>query len=147
MQRLAGIVISSAIGLGVIVLPILTSVHVARKQVVENEFTLLRDYAHESLRRADGVGDQSISAFRRLCQASLPPCSAAEIDLMRQIAITSSYLMAVGRIRNNQLICTSLGTDRPIPLGPVSYVSKTGEILHLNLRPPFSGASHLAFSS
>jgi sensor c-di-GMP phosphodiesterase-like protein len=115
------------------------SVHLARKEGIQSEYALLRGYASDVLRRTEGTGDQAGAAFGRLQQDGLEPCSAAEIDLMRQIAITSSYLQAVGRTRDGQLVCSSLGTRDPIPLGPVSYLSNTGAVLRTSVRIPLTG--------
>jgi sensor c-di-GMP phosphodiesterase-like protein len=139
MRRSSGIVIAWAIGLVAVALPILLSVHFARKQAIEAEFTQLRGYASDVLRRSEGMADQSYAALHRLQHANLPPCSRAEIDLMRHIALTSSYLQAVGRTGNGQLLCSSLGVDHQIPLGPASYVSPFGAIVRYNAQPPLTG--------
>ncbi|HTX74624.1 MAG TPA: EAL domain-containing protein, partial [Terracidiphilus sp.] len=118
---------------------ILLSVHFARRQALENGFTQLHGYASDVLRRSEGAGDQSVAAFHRLHQAGLPPCSAAEIDLMRQIELTSSYMQAVGRTENGQLVCSSLGAGQPMSLGPESYVLKSGLAIRVNVRLPVTG--------
>ncbi len=139
MRRSAGMFFGVVTGIAAVVIPILLSVHFARKQAFEYEFAQLRGPAREVQRRAESTGDRTLAAFLRLRQAGLPPCSRAEIDLMRQIAITSSYVQAVGRTANGKLLCSSLGTDKPMPLGPVSYVSKTGESIRTGVRLPFTG--------
>ena len=139
MRRTTGIVIAWAVGIAAVVLPILLSVHLARKQAVENEYTRLRGYASDVLRRSDGTGDQSYAAMQQLQQDGLTPCSSAEIDRMRQIALKSSYLQAVGRTRDGQLVCSSLGTEQPVSLGPVSYISATGAAIRYNVRLPLTG--------
>lgn len=139
MRRSAGIVLAWAIGTAAVVLPIVLAVHFARQQAVGNEFTLLRGYASDVLRRSELTGDQSAMAVHRLQQAALAPCSAAEVDLMRQIAVTSSYIQAVGRTRDGELICSSLGTEVPIALGPPSYVSRTGAVIRTDVRLPITG--------
>jgi sensor c-di-GMP phosphodiesterase-like protein len=139
MRRTVGVTIAWAIGVAAVLAPVLLSVHLARKEGIQSEFALLRGYASDVLRRTEGTGDQTAAAFGRLQQDHLPPCSADEIDLMRQIAVTSSYLQAVGRTRDGQLICSSLGTSAPIPLGPVSYVSSTGAVFRTSVRIPLTG--------
>ncbi|HSY04067.1 MAG TPA: EAL domain-containing protein [Acidobacteriaceae bacterium] len=139
MRRTAGVFIAWAIGVAAVLAPVLLSVHLARKQGIESEFALLHGYASDVMRRTEGTGDQTAAAFDRLQRDGLQPCSAAEIDLMRQIAITSSYLQAVGRTRDGQLICSSLGTKDPIPLGPVSYTSATGAVFRTSVRIPLTG--------
>jgi sensor c-di-GMP phosphodiesterase-like protein len=139
MRRAGGVFIAGTIGVAAVLAPVLLSVHLARKQGIESEFARLRGYASDVLRRSERTGDETQVAIQRLANAKLPPCSAAEIDLMRQIAVTSSYLQAVGRIENGRLMCSSLGTIQPIALGPVSYYSSQGSAFRIGVRLPLTG--------
>ncbi len=51
---------------------------------------------------------------------------------MRSIDIGFSYVQAVGRIKGNNLTCTSLGTQTPINVGDVDAVSANGVSTRLN---------------
>ncbi|HEX4007678.1 MAG TPA: EAL domain-containing protein [Acidobacteriaceae bacterium] len=139
MRHSAGIAIAWTVGAAAVLAPILLSVHLARKQSTDGEFRLLRGYASDVLRRSEGTGDQSGVAIDTLENDGLTPCSPREIDVMRRIAITSSYLQAVGRTAQGQLICSSLGTDQSIDLGPPTYISRTGTLFRTNVRLPLTG--------
>jgi len=139
MRRFAGVTIACAVGLGAVLAPILLSVHLARQQSLDGEMTRLRGYASDVLRRADTTADQQLRATITLDKAHLPPCSPQEVDLMRHIAITSDYLQVVGRVSGDQLICSSLGIGKPIPLGPVSFFAKAGTGIRTGVRLPFAG--------
>ncbi|MGC2621027.1 MAG: EAL domain-containing protein [Acidobacteriaceae bacterium] len=143
MRRSSGIIVAWVIGLTAVAVPIALSVHFARKQATEAEFAQLRGYAREILRRSDGSAQQSTVALRTLQHDNLPPCSPAEVDLMRQIALTSSYLQAVGRTAKGQLICSSLGVDHPISLGPIAFVTPGGAGIRYNARLPLTGGQPL----
>ena len=139
MRRFAGVSIACAVGLAAVLAPILLSVRLARQQSLDGEMTRLRGYARDVLRRADTTADQQLQAAITLQNAHLSPCSPQEVDLMRQIAITSDYLQAVGRVSGDQLICSSFGAGTPLPLGPVSFFAKAGTGIRTGVRLPFAG--------
>ena len=139
MQRSTGVVIAVAVGSAAIVAPIWLAIHLAWTQSLENEEARVRYNVRDVLRRSDETRDQLGEALRELKQANLPPCSPAEVDLMRRIDLSSSYIQAVGRIQGENLICTSLGTTAPIPLGPVTLVTDRGVDARLNVKIPTAG--------
>lgn len=126
MQRSTGIVIASIVGVTAIVAPILISVRLAWNQSLSAEKSSALLYAHDVLRRGDETAKQFGQAINRLNQDHLPPCSAGEIAIMRQIDLESSYIQAVGRISGNTLTCTSLDTKGPISVGPPELVTEFG---------------------
>jgi sensor c-di-GMP phosphodiesterase-like protein len=139
VRRAAGIAIAFTVGATGIVAPILISVQLAWRQSVDYEKSRVLGYATDAVRRSDETGDQMESAYRQLAGSGLAPCSTKEIELMRRIDLGSSYLQAVGRMAGEKLICSSLGTTNPIPLGPATLVTETGAENRLNIRTPVSG--------
>jgi sensor c-di-GMP phosphodiesterase-like protein len=126
MRRSLGVAIAFGVGVIAIAAPLWVSVKLAWDESLASEKALVGSYARDVLRRTNEAGMQFATATDRLVAANQPPCSAKEIDLMREIDVTSSYLQAVARIANNTLICTSLGTTQPIPVGPPSVISEYG---------------------
>jgi sensor c-di-GMP phosphodiesterase-like protein len=58
---------------------------------------------------------------------SADPCAPDQIALMSNLALGSSYLQAVGYIRNDRLICSSFGNHgEGIPVGPPDYLGSRG---------------------
>ena len=112
MQRSTGVIIAVAVGSAAIVAPIWLAIHLAWTQSLENEEARVRYNVRDVLRRSDEPRDQLGEALRDLKRANLPPCSPGEVDLMRRIDLSSSYIQAVGRIQGENLICTSLGHNR-----------------------------------
>ena len=80
------------------------------------------------LERTESISRQTVAAAKRLDAArGASPCSPANIALMRDIDLTSSYLQAVGYVDGDALRCSSFGRhDPPIALGPPRYVSSLG---------------------
>ena len=147
MRHTAGIVLAITVGATAIAVPILISVRLAWRQSVSYEEVRVLSYAKDSLRKADETGEAMLEARIELSQSGYPPCSRQEMDLMRRIDLTSPYLQAVGRIEGNSLICTSLGTTEPIPVGPASLISAAGSEDRLNVRLPLTNNQPVAIVS
>jgi sensor c-di-GMP phosphodiesterase-like protein len=126
MRRSLGVAIAFGVGAFAIAAPLWISIKLAWDESLTSEKALVGSYARDVLRRTNEAGMQFTTATNRLVAANQAPCSPKEIDLMREIDVTSSYLQAVARIANDTLICTSLGTTQPIPVGPPSVVSEYG---------------------
>jgi sensor c-di-GMP phosphodiesterase-like protein len=139
MQRPTGIAIAVAIGLTAVIAPIWLSIHLAWRQSLADEEGRVRFNTIDVLHRSDETRSQIGQGLRKLRQANLPPCSPGEIDLMRQIDLSSSYIQAVARIEGNSLICTSLGTSSPIPVTPATLTTEHGVTERLGVRVPTAG--------
>ena len=126
MRRSYGVAIAFGVGAIAIAAPLWFSIKLAWDQSLTSEKTLVTSYARDVLRRTNEAGMQFNFATNRLAADNLPPCSPKEIDMMREIDVTSSYIQAVARISGDDLICTSLGTTQPIHVGPPNVVSELG---------------------
>jgi sensor c-di-GMP phosphodiesterase-like protein len=91
-------------------------------------------YASEVVRRGEEATAQFTRATLMLNEDHFAPCSPQEVDLMRQIDIGSSYIQMVGRISNGTLECTSLGTVKPIAVGPPTLVTDNGVSEWMNFK-------------
>ncbi len=134
MQRATGVVIASVVGAVAIAAPILISVRLAWEQSLTGENNRALSYARDVLHRMDETSDQFARARDVLNHDHLAPCSPDEIEVMRQIDLDSSYIQAVGRISGDTLLCTSLGTSTPIPVGPPELVTSHGVTERNNIR-------------
>lgn len=111
-----------------IVIPIWVSLQIAKQQSIDFETKNAGLLVDEVVQRADGIASQALTAIDRLTALRKgEPCSEAQISLMREIALGSSYLQTVGYISNNRLMCSALGRYKEgITVGPVDYKSKMG---------------------
>jgi len=139
MQRSTGVVIAVVVGTAAVVIPIWLSIRLAWNESLEDVEARVRYNVTDVLRRSDETRDQVGQGLRELRKANLAPCSAGEVDVMRRIDLDSSYIQAVGRMQGENLICTSLGTTGPIPLGPVTLVTDRGVAARLNVKIPPAG--------
>ena len=125
-------------GVVAVIAPISTSLYLARQQSLSAERTLALNYSRDVMRRAYETRDEFAHAVHVLAHNGFPPCSPQEINIMRRLDLTSSYIQAVGRIDGNQLICSSLGTTQPIDVGPISFVTDTGIDERFRVRLPLA---------
>jgi sensor c-di-GMP phosphodiesterase-like protein len=139
MRISAGIALAVTVGTVAIATPIVVSVQLARRESLEAEQLRVQAYTRDLLRRSDTAAQESYDAASTLTQAGLPACSPAEIALMRKLQIDSRYLQLVGRVADNELICTSLGTTKPIPVGPVDFVGNRGGAARIHVRLSIGG--------
>jgi sensor c-di-GMP phosphodiesterase-like protein len=147
MQRSTGVAIASVVGVAAIAAPIMISIQLAWHQSITGEESRSLSYAQDVMRRSDETGKQFAQAINRLNHDNFPPCSPDEIELMRQIDLGSSYIQAVGRESGNALICTSLDTSKPIPLGPPQLFSNTGTAERNFIQLPIAPSSPLSVLS
>lgn len=99
--------------------------------------------AAEVLGRSHSISDQIDVAMKALeADAAGNACDKENIRLMRELAISASYLQAVGYVQDNRLMCSSYGHHgRGIPVGPPDYVSRLGYVIRASVRLPFAGDS------
>ena len=139
MRHSAGISIAIAIGVAAAAAPILISIQLSWEEGLNNEKSIALSYAQDALRRTHEMAGQMGAGIRKLKRAGYPACSPAEINLMSQIDVGSSYIQAVGRIVGDDLVCTSLGIKGAIPLGPPTLVTASGAVERLGVRLPIAG--------
>jgi sensor c-di-GMP phosphodiesterase-like protein len=81
----------------------------AKRQAYDTAAELTLGYARDVLHRADSMAMQSQEAIARLKNAGHLPCSPPEIELMRQLDLSSTYIQAVGHVRDGVMLCSSMG--------------------------------------
>jgi sensor c-di-GMP phosphodiesterase-like protein len=104
----------------------------------DQAMTVARDVLH----RTDEAAVQIIRGNRALARAGLAPCSPASLELMRRIALGSSYIHVIGRVQDGVLVCSSMGTV-PIPLGSIRVRTGSGAVLYPNVPVPGSSRGTL----
>jgi sensor c-di-GMP phosphodiesterase-like protein len=143
MQRPTGVGIAVTVGIAAVVAPIWISINLAWRESLTDEEARVGYNARDVLRRGEEIRNQIGQGLGKLKKANLPPCSAGEIDLMRQIDVSSSYLQAVARIQGDSLVCTSLGTGNPIPVGSATLTTENNVTERMGVRIPIAGGQPL----
>jgi sensor c-di-GMP phosphodiesterase-like protein len=99
-------------------------------------------YAREVLHRTDEAASQAQEAIEQLRRANQPPCSGAELALMRQLDLTSTYLQAVGRTRDGTMLCSSMN-GQSFGLGKDVFRTATGVNIYLKVPLEISATTPL----
>ncbi|WP_119964786.1 EAL domain-containing protein [Simplicispira lacusdiani] len=119
--------LAAAFMVAAIVVPIALALQFAGQQARQDEQAYLASLAEEVLRRAVLTRQQIVAAVDAMQARADAPCSEAGIALMRQISMTSPYLQAAGVVRDNALVCSSLGVhEPPLALGTGQGRTATG---------------------
>jgi sensor c-di-GMP phosphodiesterase-like protein len=117
-------------------LPVWLALHEADRRATDAESANVLGFARDILQRSDETLVQVHSAIDKLAAAFADaPCSAASLELMRQIDLNSSYIQSVGHVEGDKMVCSSLGaaSDEFI-LGPPDLRTPEGIIVRGNVR-------------
>ncbi|WP_368738915.1 CSS-motif domain-containing protein, partial [Escherichia coli] len=106
----------------------------------------------EAVAEAAVTRSEALSLARRVAaeQASRigqPPCSATDIDSLKEIAFRSSYMNDIGRIRDGRLVCSALwGRSRPYSLPAPRCSSGAARLWHASalVGSPYTGSNLIA---
>lgn len=101
----------------------------ARRQAYAAQASLTASYAREVLHRTEETLGQAFDAIDQVDRAGYPPCSPSDLALMREIDLTSSYIQAIGHVRDGTMKCSSVGGP-PVPLGAVAFHSLHGTTVY-----------------
>lgn len=134
--------VSIAIALAAVVLLPWLALREARRQAFDAASDMTRAHARAVLHRADQTAGQVDSAIDRLAALNADPCSAAALALMREIDLTSTYIQAVGAVRDGSMVCSSLG-QVPILLGNPSLRTSRGFAIYPQVPMALPGVSPL----
>lgn len=110
----------AAVGIvAAVVLPVGLSIFLVRQESLKQEEQRALGYAQEVLSRSEETADQVYADFAKLSASPDPdPCSPRNIDLMRKLDLSSEMIQAIGVIKEDRLLCTSLtSVEDPVALG------------------------------
>jgi sensor c-di-GMP phosphodiesterase-like protein len=112
-----GVVVAFAI-------PVIAAVHLARLQAAQVEARYALDLARSAIVQIEKTGDQLAAAARTLNALSADEaCAPNGLDIMRRIDLESTLLQGVGWVEGDVLRCSSFYGDRPVRMGPPTYIS------------------------
>jgi len=132
MRRRLTFGLTLVLALAALLLPPMLAMREAQRQAFEAESALTLGYARDVLHRTDETGRQALAGIGALVRSGLPPCSSAARELMREIDLTSTYLQAIGYVRDGVLFCSSM-TGAPVPLGALSFRTSKGVGFYLDV--------------
>ncbi|MGE0254261.1 MAG: EAL domain-containing protein [Alphaproteobacteria bacterium] len=140
MNKTTATAIALLAALVAVAAPIAFALYQSYEQALDAQMRRASNYADDVLRRSNETVDQISTAFGRLREADRGnPCSDANVALMREIDLASSYIQAIGFERDGVMQCSSLGrTDSDLALGPIDVISPASVTTRLNVTFPFA---------
>jgi sensor c-di-GMP phosphodiesterase-like protein len=105
------------------------ALHEARRQAYDTEAGLVLNYARDVLHRADETAGQALDAIVQLERAGLDSCTEPARAAMREIDLTSSYIQAVGHVRDGTMECSSQGGP-PVVLDKPAFRTSRGVVVY-----------------
>ncbi len=124
-------------------LPVVAAFQLSRSESIATQSKELGRVAVDLARRANATGEQMQNARDQLNSGRYgAPGSKTEIERMRFLSLTSTYLQAVGRMNGTKVICTSMGTlQSPVDLGKPDVTTIRNVHMWLNAKPSFAGGA------
>jgi sensor c-di-GMP phosphodiesterase-like protein len=107
----------------------------ARRQAFEVETGHTLAYARDVIHRTDVAAQQSARVLRALNKSPYPPCSPESLRLMRSLDLSSTYIQAIGHVRDGVIVCSSQGLEQ-LPLGGNAYHTSTGYTIYPSVPLP-----------
>lgn len=122
----------------VVLLPVAVSMAIAYRLALHDQQQHASIIASEALHRAYAVSGQIAHARSILEHSSASRCSPSALAMMRDLALSSSYLQLVGYVKGNRLICSSYGDHgEGIPVGSTDYLSSRGAWIRRSVFLPY----------
>ncbi len=149
MIRRPAIYLAAAVGLAAIVLPVVAAIYLAGRQSNDHELARAAALAESIVRHSDEVSEQIHAAIASLKAAQYAdPCGPEAIARMREIDLGSTRLQAVGYVRGDRLMCSSLGSHGAgIDIGSAGYLNDRGLFIRPAVALPFAPGMLFTFST
>jgi sensor c-di-GMP phosphodiesterase-like protein len=133
--------VTVAAALLAVAIPVGLAIQLAGRQARAAEMQRVAAWAQAVLDRSETAARQVNAALDALVAANpADPCSPANLALMRQHALGSQYLKAIGHVVGERITCSSLGAGvEDLELGPVAadWISPAGIRIRPDARFPF----------
>ncbi|RYY73048.1 MAG: EAL domain-containing protein [Gammaproteobacteria bacterium] len=123
LTKFHAIVLTIVLAIVAIGTPIFFAVHQAQKQGMDAAKDRALLYAYDIMQRSDKTGDQiDLGIARLLADHQSEPCNDHALEVMREIDLNSMYIQAIGFVKDDTLVCNSLGIPG-LALGQRSFTT------------------------
>ena len=126
-----------------------SAVYLARVQTIDEYRVIANNLAEYAALRTQRIREYSHDAAVALEKnASQEPCSPSNIALMQRLSYGNDFLVDVGYVENDQLLCSAIGRFSPgIPVGKSNAISASGAQLRMQVALPFGQEERYLISS
>lgn len=132
MVKRAVFVLTLLAAAAAVVVPPWLALQESERQAYQTESDFALGYARDIQRRIEETGRQASRGIDLLSRSGFPPCSPEQIALMRQIDVSSTYLQAVGYVRGDMLVCSSIG-DYTKSLGTQRFRTSRDAVVYTSI--------------
>ena len=118
-----------------ILLPLIAALLISHHQTVTEAGDQATDIAGGIIHRTEGVGEQSVAAYRRLLQLKpAGPCSEAKRAQLRRVLLDYDHVQAVGYVSGDRITCSAIGPRADgVEMGAPAYVSPMGTRVYFSV--------------
>ncbi len=135
-------------GLLVVAIPVLIALQLATLQSRKEQERRAALLANEVLSRSEQISTQVAWAESLLTEPSIRPCSPRHLQLMARMTAEMPFLIALGHVENNRLLCSTFGLHGAgLPIGPADFRSRLGRDLRVAIALPGITDSKLLLST
>lgn len=141
IKRITMLSTSIALGCLATVVPVLTSLYVAKKEVERRDRTEIQDFAGKAIMRAEVVTLQAFAALADLDRQPGAPCSPSSLEQAARVIHNYRYVQDAGAYANGQYLCSPLIGDvrsKDLTLPPPDYQSGDGYTVWFRQKSPLS---------
>jgi len=136
-------IISTSIALGCLatVVPVLTSLYVATKDVERRDRAEIQDFAGKAIMRADVVTFQAFAALADLDRLPGAPCAPGSLEQAARVIYNYRYVQDAGAYVDGQYLCSPLLGDvrsKDLTLPPPDFRSGDGYAVWFRQKSPLS---------
>jgi sensor c-di-GMP phosphodiesterase-like protein len=126
------IALSYLAGVLAIGVPVFLSVQLTDQLAQREQEAVAGQLADQALHRNETITVQVFESIRKMESVGLQePCSHEAQTMMEAATLRYFEIQAVGYVRNNRIVCSSLGLNG-VEVGPADYLTKTGAEVRLN---------------
>jgi len=131
-----------------VLLGVLAGSLIGRESILSATNSRLEDYADRLVQREEAITREVITTITEANASPYPPCSDQDIVLLRRLTFSARYLKDVGRINQNNFLCSAT-TGRlaaPIPMLPPDIAFPSGSMIYRSypLRVPEGDHAEIA---
>jgi sensor c-di-GMP phosphodiesterase-like protein len=117
-----------------LLLGVLAGYLVGRESILHVARTRLTEYANRLLQHDEEIAAEAGSTLMAANASPDPPCSQADMELLRRLTFAARFLKDVGRVRDGVLLCSAASGKlaNGIPLTAPDYVLPFGLAIYRN---------------
>jgi sensor c-di-GMP phosphodiesterase-like protein len=141
LKRISLIAGSIVLGCIATIVPVVTSLYVANKDVQRRDRAEIREFADKAVMRADLVTYQAFAALSDMDREPGAPCSPSNLEISARVIYNYRYVQDAGAYVDGHYLCSPLLGDvrtKDLTLPPPEYRSSDGYLVWFRQKSPLA---------